>query len=182
MKEYEHGELARDILKGLAVGGFIVACLALPGLPQVVTLFGGSGARDRYRVAQAVRGLQKKRLVRVYERDGEDVVEITEAGKKKVLAYDLDDMTLKKQKRWDKTWHIVMFDIPESKRKARSALSRKVRELGLYPLQRSVFVSPYPCKDEIDFIGEFYGVRKHLIYIKAQEIESAQKLRKYFGI
>ena len=40
-------------LKGLAIGGFIVACFALPGLAQVATLFKPKGAYDRHRVGQA---------------------------------------------------------------------------------------------------------------------------------
>ena len=39
MKNYKRGEMAKEILKGLVLGGFIVACFALPGLAQVATLF-----------------------------------------------------------------------------------------------------------------------------------------------
>ena len=35
-KNYEKGELAKEILMGLAAGGFIVACLAMPGLTKIV--------------------------------------------------------------------------------------------------------------------------------------------------
>jgi len=182
MKVYKKGDLAKEILKGLVIGGFIVACFALPGLAQVAMLFKPKGAQDRYRVARAIYSLQKRKLVSVYEKDGKDVVEITQAGKRKVLEYNLDEMKLKVPKKWDGWWRMVMFDIPQTKKRARDAISFKIKELGLYPIQKSVFVSPYPCKDEIDFIGEFFNVRNHIIYIRAKEIEGTPKLKKHFGV
>ena len=182
MKNYKRGEMAKEILKGLVLGGFIVACFALPGLAQVATLFKPKGARDRYRVNQAIRGLEKKKWVRIYHKDGKDIIEITEAGKKKVLEYDLDEMKLKVPQKWDGWWRMVMFDIPQTKRRARDAISSKIKELGMYPIQKSVFVSPYPCKDEIDFIGEFFNARKNIIYIRAKEIEGVGKLKRHFNI
>lgn len=182
MKDYRYGELAKQILKGLALGGFIVVCFALPGFAQVATLFQSKGARDNYRIKQAIKGLQKNRFVDVYEKDGKEVMEITELGKKRVFEYDLDDMKLKVPKKWDGFWRIISFDIPESKKRGRDALSRKVKELGMYPIQKSMFVSPYPCKDEIDFIGEFFDVRKYVIYMKVKEIEGATNLKRIFKI
>ena len=32
-----------------------------------------------------------------------------------------------------------------------------MRELGFIALQKSLFVLPYDCKKEIEFIGEFLG-------------------------
>ncbi len=182
MKDYKNGELAKEILIGLALGGFLVACLAMPGLTKIVPLFKPESARDRYRVKRAIKGLHEKKLINIYTHNGNEVVEITKAGKKKVLEYNLDDMKLKTPKKWDGFWRIVMFDIPESKKLARSAVSRKIKDLGLYPIQKSVFVSPYLCKNEIDFVGEFFGVRDHIIYIKAKEIEGVGKLKEYFGL
>lgn len=183
MRDYEKGELAKEILLGIAACGFIIAMAAMPGLGKVVPLFKNlKGARDRYRINQAFQKLQKKRMVNIYTKDGKEVVEITKAGKRKILEYNLDEMKLKVPKKWDGWWRIVMFDIPESKKKARDAVSWKIKELGLYPIQKSVFVSPYLCKKEIDFIGEFFDVRDHIIYIKAKEIEGVCKLKEHFDI
>jgi|SRR3989344_1857669 len=182
MKNYKRGELAKEILKGLVIGGFIVACFALPGLAQIAVLFKPKSAQDQYRINQAMKRLRGKKLVRVYEKGGKEVVEITEAGKRKVLEYSLDDMKLKVPKKWDGWWRIVMFDIPQTKKSARDAISFKIKELGMYPIQKSVFVFPYACKNEIDFIGEIFGVRKNIIYIRAKEIEGGKKLKSHFNV
>ncbi|MFZ2832052.1 MAG: hypothetical protein WAZ40_02775 [Minisyncoccia bacterium] len=182
MEKYERGELAKEILKGLAMGGFIVVCLAMPNLVQVVDLFKPRNSRDRYRVKQAIRGLEKKNMVRIMNRNGHEVVEITKEGKKKVLDYDFDEIRLNARQKWDGKWRMVMFDIPETRKSARDTVSSKVKEIGMYPIQKSVFVFPHPCKDEIDFVGEMTGVRKNIIYIEATHIDGDEKAKKHFGI
>ena len=182
MKNYERGELAKEILKGLAMGGFIVMCLAMPNLAQVVDLFKPRSSRDRYRVRQAVKRLQKNNMVRIINRNGREVIELTTHGKKRVLDYDIENMQLETKKKWDGKWRIVMFDIPQTKKKARDAVSFKIKEIGMYPIQKSVFVFPHTCKDEIDFVGEIFGVRNNIIYIEAIHIDGAEKVKRHFGI
>ena len=182
MKKYKHGELTKEILKGLAVGGFIVMCLAMPNLVQVVNLFKPKNSHDRYRVKRTLRRLQKNNMIRIVNHNGRDVVEITTQGKKKVLDYSLDDMQLNTKQKWDGKWRMVMFDIPETRKNARNAVSYKIKEIGMYPIQKSVFIFPYPCKDEIDFVGEMYGIRKNIIYIEATHIDSAEKAKRHFRI
>ena len=182
MKDYNKGELAKEILMAVAGVALLAGCIAMPGLTKVIPLFGSRGASDRQRARQAMKRLESKKLIRIFTRDNNEVVEITKAGKKKVLEYNLNDMKLKKPLKWDGWWRVVMFDIPQPKKRARDAVSRKIRELGMYPIQKSVFVSPYVCKNEIDFIGEFFGVREHIIYMKAKEIEGVGKLKEYFHV
>ncbi|MBI5798329.1 MAG: hypothetical protein HZB10_00150 [Candidatus Yonathbacteria bacterium] len=182
MKNYERGELAKEILRGLALGGFIVMCLAMPNIAQVADLFKSRNSRDRYRVKQALRGLQKRNMVRIVNRGGQEVVEITTQGKKKILDYDLENMQLDTKRKWDGKWRIVMFDIPQTQKSARDAVSFKIKEIGMCPVQKSVFVFPHPCKDEIDFVGEVFGVRKNIIYIEATHIDGAEKARRHFGM
>lgn len=182
MENYERGELAKEILKGLALGGFIILCFAMPNLAQVVDLFKPRNSRDRYRVRQALSGLQKKKMVRIISRKGHDVVEITALGKNRVLEYDLENIKLNHKQKWDGKWRIVMFDIPQTKKRVRDAVSFKIKDIGMYPIQKSVFVFPHKCKDEIDFVGEIFGVRRNIIYIEASHIDDAEKVKRHFGI
>lgn len=182
MKDYKKGELAKEILVTIAGVALLAGFIAMPGLTKVIPLFRANNTNDRQRARQSMRRLEKKKLIRVYIKDNNEVVEITKAGKRKVLEYNLDDMKLRTPKRWDGWWRVVMFDIPQSKKRARDSVSRKIKELGMYPIQKSVFVSPYVCKNEIDFIGEFFNVREHIIYIKAKEIEGVRKLKEHFGV
>ena len=180
--KYSRGELAKDILKGLALGGLIVSSFALPNLPQIFNLFGVDSSKDRFKVRRSINKLQKKKLVVIYEKDGMDVVEITKEGEKKILKYKLEEMKILRPKKWDGKWRIIIFDIPEKFKKARNALSKKISDMEIYPLQKSVFVCPFSCRDEIDFIGEFFNVRKYIYYIEADKVGKDKTLRDFYNI
>jgi len=181
---YSRGELTKEILKGLAVGGLIVASFALPNLPQVFSFFGIKNAKDRFRTKRAIESLKKQKLINLYEKGEELIMEITERGEKRVLKYKIDEIKIIRPKKWDGFWRVIMFDIPESYKRARDALSGKLKEMELYPLQKSVFVCPFECKDEIDFIGEFFNVGKFVHYFITKEMDAKDEeyLKRYYNI
>lgn len=181
---YSRGELAKEILKGLALGGLIVASFALPNLPQVFHLFGVKTARERYKMNRILQNLEKQKLIDIYEKGNNVVMEITEEGKKRILKYKFDEMHLTRPKKWDGYWRMVIFDIPERYKKGRDALTRKLKEMEIYPLQKSVFICPFECKDEVDFVSEFFDVRKFVHYFVAKEIDEKNEnfLERYYNL
>ena len=114
--------------------------------------------------------------------DGTTTIILTENGRKRVLKYEFENMQIKKPKVWKGDWHIIIYDIPEKNKPAREAFRKKVKELGLLEFQRSVFVSPYECEDEIDFVAEFFEVGKYVRYIKAKYITNEAELKKKFKL
>ncbi|MFH0803593.1 MAG: hypothetical protein V1877_00525 [Candidatus Tagabacteria bacterium] len=175
-------ELAKNILKGLAVGGLIVASFALPGLPQIFSMLGINNSKDRYRVKRAVKSLEEQKLIDIYEKDDEQTMKITEKGKQRVLKYKFNEMIIGRPKKWDGYWRIIAFDILEKHKKGRDALTRKLKEMGLYPIQKSVFICPFECRDEVDFIGEIFNIRKFIHYFLAKEIDDEEYLKKYYNL
>ncbi len=114
--------------------------------------------------------------------DGKIKITLTKEGKKKILAYDLDKIVLKKNI-WDGVWRLVIFDIPDNQKKAREALRQKIREMGFYSLQKSVFITPYECENEIDFIcGVFDINRNDVLILEVNKFEGAEKLRHHFKL
>ncbi len=138
---------------------------------------------DERNVREAIRRLYRAKLVACTENDDGTVsLVLADGGKRRLLRYKLDALVIQKPSRWDGQWRMVAFDIPERHKRARTALSAKLKELGFYPLQKSVFVHPYDCKDEIDFVIELFGVRPFVRYIVVREIDTALDLKKRFGL
>jgi DNA-binding transcriptional regulator PaaX len=136
---------------------------------------------DQARLRRLVREFYYERLVDFKEeKDGKIKVVITEAGKKNILRYKMDEMEIKIPLNWDGYWRIVMFDIPERRKFARDALRRKLKELGFKELQKSVFIFPYPCRNEIDFIVEVFDIRPYVRYAELKEITNEAELKLYF--
>ncbi len=111
------------------------------------------------------------------------VVELTDAGRKKVLEYQAGEITIKKPRRWDGFWRVIFSDIPESHKKAREALRAKFREWGFISLQKSVFVFPFPCEDEIAIMRDLYHIpSKSILIIETRAVDNSEKLKQYFGL
>lgn len=51
--------------------------------------------------------------------------------------------------KWDNKWRIVIFDIPQELHNKRNQFRRKLKSLGFHMIQKSVFVFPYPCEEEL---------------------------------
>ena len=132
---------------------------------------------------QRIREFYEDKLVEFKEnKDGTITVVLTENGRKRALRYDFDNMRIKQTKSWDGWWRIVIFDIPEKKKAAREALRKKLKELGLIEMQKSVLVFPFECKDEVEFVAEFFEVDRHIRYIRAKYVTNDAELKKEFGI
>lgn len=181
-KQEQRRELTKEILKSLALGGLVVASLALPNLPQVFSFLGVKTPRERYAVKRALGSLARQKLIKITDKNNEQVMEITEAGQKRILKYKFEEMFIKRPPKWDGLWRVIMFDIPEKHKQGRDALSRKLKEMEFCPLQKSVFVFPFKCKDELDFICEIFGIREFVYYFAAKSIDNEVNLKLHYDL
>jgi DNA-binding transcriptional regulator PaaX len=110
-------------------------------------------------------------------------LDITEQGRLREMRARLEGLKINKPAKWDKKWRLVMFDIPESRRKSRSSLSRKLREMNFYQMQKSVWVHPYPCRKEIQLVkGALIIPNNCVIIADIEGIDNETQLRKQFAL
>jgi len=178
------GPVAHKILLLLSTG----IALGLSGRPDYYFRILRSASKEWKKINQrslreAVKKLYKSDLVDYRENDDDTIMLLSnENGGKRLLEYNLDKLVIKKPKRWDGHWRIVIFDIPESKKQARDALVFKLKQLGLYQLQKSVYVYPYNCEDEIDFIAEVFEIKSHVRFLIANYLDIALDLKQEFKL
>ena len=166
--------LTKAVLIGLGTGAVIGTALLFPGIGVLYKEFKKEQwekAKRRGRLNYTIKRLEKQNLVSWKEKDGELILILTERGKKKVLGYKLEEMKIKKPKKWDKHFRVIVFDIPENRREARNTFRKKLKNLGFYQLQKSVFVCPYECKEEVDFLRHELDIARFVNYILAKEIQ-----------
>jgi DNA-binding transcriptional regulator PaaX len=187
MKE-RYGEIAKQILLTVGIAGVVVVAVAAPGVVLTAKLFdknqqGFSKKDQKQKTAQAMRRLQKNNLLYIKERKGKLTIELTKEGKRKFGEIQLDRLQIVKPSRWDKKWRIVVFDIPDkSFRRARDVLREKLKAWNFYPLQKSVWVCPWPCENEIQLVAELYDIAVYVNVIVAEKILDDTLARKHFGL
>lgn len=138
---------------------------------------------DRRALNNAINDLYRSKLVDTKDnRDGTFTLVLSKEGKEVALRYDLDTMAIKEPTHWDGKWRIVMFDVPETLKRVRDTLRIHFKQMGFYEFQKSVFVHPHPCKEEIEYIMEFYNARRFIRFIIATDIDNSIVLKKHFQL
>lgn len=182
MKKFTKNEVSEILLSTLLVVGFLTFAVAMPNAVQIFKYFDPKNTKDKWKIKRSIGRLEKSNLIRSRLVAGEEQYVLTETGKVRAMRYRLYSMKIAEQQKWDGLWRIVMFDIPEDKRSSRLAINLALKKLGCVQYQKSVFITPYPCAEEINFVGECFDSRCHLRLITAKEIEGEIKIKKHFGL
>ena len=181
--ENKRNEIIKDVLLALGVIGLVVVAVVAPNFVGVLGKLFISG--KKYKNAQIKRSLfslEKRGFVSISQEGGKTVIKLTKNGKQKMLKYKIDSMKINPQKKWDHKWRLVIFDIPIDQSAARIEFTRKLKEIGFKLLQKSVWVCPYPCEDEIDFLKVVYEISPYVRIIIAEYIDIKNDLIKYFKL
>ncbi|OHA00635.1 MAG: hypothetical protein A3C11_01900 [Candidatus Sungbacteria bacterium RIFCSPHIGHO2_02_FULL_49_12] len=181
----ERGELERLLLGLLAAGAIAVAVATLPGLAVAFRplIKKKSTAVKRKSFDQALKRFRERRLVEFTTKNGQQVLAITEKGKKRLRQLEFDTLTLEIPKHWDGQWSVILFDIPEDKKTARDALRHKLRQLGCMQFHKSVFVHPALCEDEVDYIAELFWIQSYLTVFRTRSLGRQEyRAYSYFGV
>lgn len=127
--------------------------------------------------------LKGNNLLQMDYRGNQLHVALTEEGKAEAKKCKIDELEIKKPKRWDKKWRLLIFDISEKDRAKREALRGKIKELGLYKLQKSIWVHPYDFENELKELQKFFRFKKgEIMLITADKIQSDVSLETYFNL
>ncbi|HEX9721674.1 MAG TPA: hypothetical protein VGA53_00225 [Candidatus Paceibacterota bacterium] len=177
-------EITKDVFLWLGVAGAVAIAASSP-------YFGANLAREftkkkkykQKRVYDTFRRLQKEGCIDIQKRNHQIYIRLTEKGRKRAGIYQINNLEIKRPKRWDGKWRLVLFDIEELHRIKREAFRGVLRNLGIKPFQKSVWICPYECKDEIDLLRDFFGLtQSELRYIVTDHIGDDRDWREEFSV
>jgi len=100
-------------------------------------------------------------------KEGASVI-ITPKGLEKVFKIKMK--LVEKKKRKDKKWQMVLFDIPETKRKQRNWFRKGLQYLGYQKLQRSIWVCPYDVLKETKDLIKRYKLELYVELLLVKKI------------
>jgi len=178
-------EIIKDVLLGLATTGLI--CVAATSPYFGVNLIRGIKRWRRYKkykkrkITDAFKRLQKQGCLNIKIVKNQIYIHLTEEGKKLAGWTQIDALKIARPKKWDGKWRLVIFDIAQLKKFYREAFRGKLKELGFYPLQKSVWIYPFDCRDEFELLRDFFGLsEKEVRLIVTEDIGKDNWLREIF--
>ena len=176
---------SKEILNYLFLSGAIMVAVSSPYFSLHLMRKGFSQYRksEKRKAESAFAYLKRKGLIEL-RRKGYDVeIMLTKEGRKRAGKYRIDDIFIPRPKKWDKKWRVVIFDIPTSSNFVRNVFRKKLKEFGFQQIQMSVWVYPFPCKEEIDLLREFLGAdKKQICLMEVAKMDNDRIFRTKFGI
>lgn len=137
---------------------------------------------DNRKVAQAFSGLRRYKFVRHIKNCKNNIYSLTKKGEARLRNIVIDEIEIKNEKNWGGKWYLVMYDLPIRFKKVRNAFRWKLKDLGFLQFQKSAWIYPYPCEEEILFVADFFGVRKHIEILEVDKIRDNRKLKSHFNL
>ena len=178
-KEIRRTEMQEAILSTIETAGALgIALIA----PQVLGALSKLGMLPSLRKNETVKSSSSRLRKRGLIKFENGYYSLTNGGVSILRRWQMADYHIVKPKRWDHKWRIIIFDIPEKKKKARDRIRQIFKSAGFIRLQDSVWVYPYDCEDVVGLLKTELGVGKNILYIIADRIEDDKYLRQDFDL
>lgn len=132
---------------------------------------------DRANVHRSLRSLLKGEFV-TQTKNGD--YGLTRKGRQRASYARLYQLSLPRPQQWDGKWRLVFSDIPEAKKSARDSVRSHLERLGCKKIQRSVWVYPHACFNELREVTQILKVEPYVHFALAEQISCERALRKHF--
>ena len=103
-------------------------------------------------------------------------LQVTEKARKRLEKMDMENLRLKATSVWDGHWRIVIYDIPEEYASARRELQSHLLRYGCVMMQKSAWITPFPCRDDIVALSAHYNVDRFITYFEAVYLDNAPEM------
>ncbi|OGK23251.1 hypothetical protein A2954_07715 [Candidatus Roizmanbacteria bacterium RIFCSPLOWO2_01_FULL_37_12] len=131
---------------------------------------------------RTLKRLEKSKVIEIKVEKGKQVIKITDKGRTKILRNTINDIKIEKPGFWNGKWWLVSYDLPEDMHNLRDGIRKYLLSLGFFPIQKSVYVHAYPCKEQMEFLREYYGIREYMTIFKIEWIENDGVLKEFFNL
>ena len=172
--------LQRVVLGTVAAAGIIAVGMmapnALSGLEKLGVL---PKPRQSEYITAARRRLKKRGLLA--EQGG--FLRLTPAGEHELARLVMwDSRVIPQPRRWDEKWRVLIFDIPERRRRTRDVVRDRLCAAGFIRVQDSVWLFPYACEEFVALLKAECKIGRDLLYMIVDSIENDGTYRDTFGL
>jgi hypothetical protein len=176
MNRFRIGVNEEKIIEAIGLGFIVVAVLTSPNLPRILIPF--IKRRGQKEFKKLLKGLEEKRVVYL---SGEKI-KLTKKGKKLLSEIYLSKFSITKSEKWDGKWRVVSYDVPEIYKKSRNLFRMVLENNDFILLHKSLWASPYDCKEEIAVFAKNLGVQNDVIIMTADKLPDQDDLLRNFNL
>jgi len=171
--------IQKCILGTVATAGLLSVAVLAPNAIQALRQLGLVKSR---RQIEIINNSRKRLVASGFLRYENKFLRLTQKGEARLRQLELADFKLKRPKRWDGKWRVLIFDIKEKRRYLRDKIRLTLKAVGFVKLQYSVWVYPYDCEDLISLLKVDFRIGREVIYMVVDQIENDASLKSKFGL
>lgn len=173
--------LVGAIVKGVGVVGMVGVVVVAPNAAQAFDMLARSYRKKSTKAYADY--LRRSGYFEVRQKGDKFAIHLSEKGKKALAVTPFEEYEFSAPPKWDGRWHVLMFDIPETHRHVRKHIARRLANLGLRPIQDSVYIYPYDLAGLAQAIRQTYPqVARLTLSAELLHIDGQDQLEKAFGV
>lgn len=177
---------SKVILATLALGGVVCAGSVTPNILKAIdkcNRYTRSGNKIKQSSCSSIITKFKRNgfIYCAEQKDGTVKVFLTEKGRRRVYDFTYKPV-IKKPVLWDEKWRVIVFDIKVSKNREREVFRKELKDMGFKQIQKSVWVHPYKCEDEVFFLAKQLRIENAVEILTVQKMLHLEKWKKLFDL
>lgn len=153
---------------------------AHPAFRQSVRKYTDNRPADRQKFLERFAYLRRQGYIQTFTTRKEKYIELTPKGVRHVKNLFLQNIKIVHKGKWDKKWRVVIFDIPEKLHHSRDVFRNKIKQLSFIQIQKSVYVFPFECTQEISKIGQILNITKYVTIMISEIIQGEEWILETF--
>jgi len=178
-KRKKKQDIQKTLLAVVSTTAILATAMVAPNVLQVFEQLGIVGSRKKESISRARIKLLRDGLL---SKDKNGYLILTKAGRVELARKQLAQYKIEKPRKWDGRWRMIIFDIPERRRKTRDQIRHTLSNIGFFRLQDSIWVYPYNCEDLIALLKSDMQIGKDLLYVIADSLEGDNILMNHFDL
>jgi CRISPR/Cas system-associated endoribonuclease Cas2 len=183
--ELRHTKIQQAVLEVVYTAGVLSLALVAPNAVKLFAPLEKAKRRKsdpKYSANRTLYRLLDAGYLTLEEEDDHKYVRLTKKAEDFLVETRHRGWRLPEPKRWDSQWRVVIFDIPEKRKRTREKMRNTLNAIGFYRLQDSVWIYPYDCEEFITLLKTDFRIGKDLLYMIVARLENDSALRQHFGL
>lgn len=178
-KKCRKDDIKKIILASVALAGVLGVGLVAPNALNAMAKL---GILPHPRQKESINRSRDRLIHLGLLRYADGQLHITSQGETALRKLKLAEYQTHRPKRWDNRWRVLIFDIPEKRKKLREQIRHTLVKIGFVHTQDSVWIYPYDCEDLITLLKADFRIGKDLLYLVVEQMEYDRPYKEIFGL